>query len=417
MRPVEVSRQMISGIVELMSPRRAIGWAYEADDLTAPLILRARYQDTVMAEFQQNPVTWRDQTFPAGQPYRAHRFNLEFPRALEHRYTREMVVEATHVGTDKWGLLSRTLRVGPALFEFEVAPERDLRFKMNRVERTNPGTEFWTSVDDLGVGASPDSHPVFILGAARSGTTAIANGLAKGTRYRGFSEGHVLDLAIRFAHGVNEHFELKDRWIQPGTASGYHLGQLGYDRLRNEVISMLRRLAGGFNTPFWFDKTPTYQMIASVPILADMWPNARFIFMKRRGLENIASRIRKFAGVNFDGKCRDWNIIMSSWRSVRGILPGRHIELDQREMAENPEEAAKSVGRLLGLDPSEVESLAGVLRTEQPESTGAAASIVSDVSELGWSQSQIDVFRETCGVEMEAYGYTYDARYSVHPGT
>lgn len=44
----------------------------------------------------------------------------------------------------------------------------------------------------------------------------------------------------------------------------------------------------------WVDKTPDPRMIKCVPRLKRAWPNAKFIFVKRRGIENLESRIKKF---------------------------------------------------------------------------------------------------------------------------
>jgi hypothetical protein len=270
---------------------------------------------------------------------------------------------------------------------------------------------FWSDEAGRKPFESVESCPVFVLGAARSGTTALCVALEKSTRYRGFPEGHVLDVAVRLVNAVNAHFEKKDPWISPVEIAAYHLGQMGYARIQAETIELLKRLAAGYTTPFWFDKTPTYQMIASVPIIAQAWPNGRFIFMKRRGLENMRSRMRKFSRIDFPGSCRDWALIMSAWRTARESVPDRYLELDQRTMVDDVGSTAARVGRLLDLEPAEVEAFAAVLRRERPEATSPSANIITDLSELGWSAEQIEKFRGICGAEMDAYGYTYDAQY------
>jgi hypothetical protein len=235
--------------------------------------------------------------------------------------------------------------------------------------------------------------------------------LERGTRYKGFAEGHVFDLAIRLAHAVNAHFEKKDPWISPQVRAGYHLGHVAHARFHAETLELLRRLADGYTTPFWFDKTPTYQMIASVPLLAQAWPEGRFTFMKRRALENLRSRLRRFPGSNFTDNCRDWALIMRGWRTVREGVPGRFIEIDQRSMQADPGSTAGCVGRLLELERAEIDAFAAILERERPEMTDPSGNIVADLSELGWSAEQLQVFRSLCGAEMEAYGYTYDAQY------
>jgi hypothetical protein len=256
-----------------------------------------------------------------------------------------------------------------------------------------------------------ESYPVFVVGAARSGTSAMAQALVKATRYQGFAEGHVLDIAIRVGNAVEQHLDRKSIWVKHKDRGGYHLGRMPNARFEAATLAFLRSLTADFATPCWLDKTPTYQMIASVPVLADAWPNARFIFMKRRGLENVRSRLRKFRGQVFTFACKDWTLIMSGWRNVRNSIPGRFLEVDQYDMATDPALTAESVSTLLQLDPKEAEGLRECLTGERPEATGVPQDIVGDVAELGWSDEDLNQFREICGPEMSAYGYTYDGRY------
>jgi hypothetical protein len=377
-----------------------------------PLTVRARDRENVLVQIDLE--TPRP-LLPSQENSQVHAFCIEFPALLDQNQHSRLTIEAACRGSDHWCALPRHLKIlGPYLLQ-----EPPLLQNSGR-ESPSPGeaasskamqTSFWSDA----VGGAPlesiESCPVFVLGAARSGTTALCVALEKGTRYQGISEGQVLDVAIRLLNAVNAHFERKDRWIPPKTRAAYHLGQMAHSRFQTETINLVRRLAGGYTTPFWFDKTPTYEMIASVPIIAQAWPNSRFIFMKRRGLENMRSRISKFSPINFSGSCRDWALIMSGWRTVRESVPNRFVELDQRAVLDDAGSTAARVGLLLDLEPAEVESFAAVLSRERPEMTDPSASIVADLSELGWSTEQIETFRSVCGAEMDAYGYTYDAQY------
>jgi hypothetical protein len=402
---------MICGHVELLTPRCARGWAYGYDRASTPLTVRVRHGLSVLAQVDLMPRS-------SGAPVsffenRAHHgFELNFPTPVEFRFLPELSVEAASLGASDWFVLPRQLKVGtpvpdpqlPAFFELTHSSGRPAP------EPALP-TAYWsdeTAREDTEV---IQDRPVFVVGAVRSGTTVVTYALERCTRYRGFSEGHVFDIVIRLAHAMNSHFEWKERWLSRSEVALYHLGHISHAFVRDELVSLIRRLACGYTTPFWFDKTPTFEMVATVPLLAEAWPNARFIFMKRRGLENLRSRLRKFSKINFSGVCRDWNQVMSAWRVVRDVVPGRFVELDQRTLGDDPDGAAAALGPLLDLAPSEVESMATVFRQERPESTGMSADVVADISELGWTPEQIENFRQTCGAEMTAYGYSYDANY------
>ena len=129
-------------------------------------------------------------------------------------------------------------------------------------------------------------------------------------------------------------------------------------------------------------------------------------------LEYICSRIRKFASPDFAGDCRDWALIMGGWRNVPDTVFSRSLELDQRTAVRDPDAAAAQVDALLELIPSEIAAFAGVPRRERPEMTDPSAGIVADILETGWPPARIETFRGIRGAEMDADGYTYDARYS-----
>jgi hypothetical protein len=153
-------------------------------------------------------------------------------------------------------------------------------------------------------------------------------------------------------------------------------------------------------------------MILSVPIVARAWPSGRFIFLKRRGIENVSSQMRKFPMSSFDQNCRRWAQVMAGWRQIRSAIPGKFLELEQRALLHNPHGSALRVGTLLDLSTIEIDGLGTQLCILRPEVTDSPERIVSGMNESGWSSEMIETFYRICGAEMDAYGYTYDARYS-----
>jgi hypothetical protein len=405
---------MIVGMIELLTTRRAEGWAYVAEDPTLPLRVRARHRETILAqiELQEHrhlpPRPSFDNSWPPA-------FYIEFPAQLGSGTLNELTIEAARTGSDLWCALRshagvwRTLSQGAP----EVALESDGKSQPRRdpLSEASRNVPFWSDAVRSTSREDVESRPVFVVGSFRSGTTAISLALQQATRYRGFPEGHVLDVACRLVNAISAHFEVKDAWTPSEFTAMFHLGRMPHARFRAETIELLRRLAAPYTTPFWCDKTPTPQMIASVPIISQAWPNGRFIFMKRRGLENLRSRLRKFPQANFLGQCREWALIMSEWRSVRGTIPNRFIEIDQRSLLFDAGSTAARVGQFLDLNAAEIEAFRGVLGRVRPEATGRPEDIVSDPSELGWSAEQIEIFQRVCGAEMDAYGYTYDEEY------
>ena len=149
-----------------------------------------------------------------------------------------------------------------------------------------------------------DAGPLFILGAPRSGTTAMVAAIAALHRFGRFAtEGHFIyligDALARIVEGrLNPNCVARDR-----------------ERALAIIRNMLDEMYGG--AP-WIDKTPGVQQIKVVPALAQLYPGARFIFMYRPVVEAVRSTVavRKW---NQSGKELE---IAGRWVACQAPPPG-----------------------------------------------------------------------------------------------
>ena len=126
---------------------------------------------------------------------------------------------------------------------------------------------------------------------------------------------------------------------------GVMLGNIDKGELKRRLFEPFRAVVEdmGQDEP-WFDKTPDPGMILAGPIIQQLWPGSGFVFAKRRGIENVISRVKKFPGESFENHCAGWAGTMRVWRKVRELLPpGCFIEIEQRDMIEKPEVTAQSL--------------------------------------------------------------------------
>jgi hypothetical protein len=251
--------------------------------------------------------------------------------------------------------------------------------------------------------------PVFIVGSPRSGTSVVANVLSH-VGYHGFAEGHFLPLLRRIDLLVDDHFYW---WPSDPVVM---LGNVDKRDLKRKIFEAFRTVVNDLHpNEAWWDKTHHPEMILSIPIIRELWPASVFVFTKRRGIENVISRVKKFPDDSFEFHCYNWAKTMAAWRTIRQQLPpGCFIEVEQRDMIQQPERTARSLCAFLQLDESAVRAAYETMSFDRPEeSEEGSASKTSSLAESGWTVEQTETFLKNCETEMKEFGYTMDEHYSA----
>jgi hypothetical protein len=230
--------------------------------------------------------------------------------------------------------------------------------------------------------------------------------------YYGFQEGNFLSLL----HGVNQLVDRQYMWF-PSDDERVLLSNVDKPDLKRKLFESVRTVANTLNPKEpWFDKTGNPEMILAIPIVRELWPGAVFLFAKRRGIENVISRLTKFPGHPFEYHCANWAKNMSSWRAIREQIPAEcFLEVEQRKMVQHSEDAALELCSFLGVSNSMAPVAAQVMGTHRPqETTKGSASRTCSLDASGWTKEQIETFLKHCEPEMKAYGYTLDEQYSAN---
>lgn len=264
-------------------------------------------------------------------------------------------------------------------------------------------------------GLFPDHRPIFVLGPARSGTTIVGDALRLGAGIPGFHEGFLFTTAYQFLSALDERWDLIGPAIEhfgrdgaESESSRRALSRFDYDTFRAHVLRHFHELSTAGGEITWVAKTPDILMVHAVPMLAAAYPGARFVFVRRHGIDVIASRLRTHPEMTFTESCRDWAAIMLDWRSVRRFLGGRSFDVEQHEIARAPHTVAATLGRWLEFDEEQSEGIARVFTTRFPARTSARdLATPTLLSDTGWSVEQAEAFRIECGAAMDAYGYVF----------
>jgi hypothetical protein len=253
------------------------------------------------------------------------------------------------------------------------------------------------------------TKPIFILGSGRSGTSVISASLRMGAKIKGYPEGHFIPLVNYLTKEIDRFYKAKKNIVK----DEYALGHIKPDLVKTEIVKSLRNIVDGlFTSSQWVDKSPGHETIEAAPYLLEAWENARFIFAKRRGIECMISRLKKFPHVSFENHCIIWAKCMKSWLEVRNNLSNCAIEIDQREIALSPQETASKIGSFLQLETEQIANIENIFTNKRPQSTGSQESeLAIDLEETGWTPEQIAIFRKTCGSINRAFGYSETSSY------
>lgn len=254
--------------------------------------------------------------------------------------------------------------------------------------------------------AGSNSPPVFVIGTTRSGTSVVQLALLATKRYRGHGEGHLSPLLLQLASAVEQFWSRSQAAIQQKAA----VASLNKDDVLGSVFDLVRQAYAELygSSPFT-EKTPTIGAIRVAPWLHRVWPGAKVLLCRRRGLENIQSKRKKFPGLKFDQACNEWRACMLEWQSVRPAVPS-YLEIDQLEIALAPAATARRMGAYLELSDADVRFLAEYFAGRFPE-RGSADYKPSTLESMPWSEAEREHFRKACSAAMQAYGYRYDERY------
>jgi hypothetical protein len=250
--------------------------------------------------------------------------------------------------------------------------------------------------------------PVFVLGPARSGTSALALGLVKTGHYEGYGEGHLLPLALDMLAVVDRFYARRQDLRSSDTLLGAVHLEAFQRMVRRGFVQMTK---AAYPTGRWIDKTPSSAMVRAAPLMREIWPSAKFIFLKRRVIENVASRRRKFPHETLENHYRDWADVLSAWLSVRDVLGDSAMEVEQFEIAHRPEEEAMRIANFLDMPSAASLAFSRAIASDQPERTSTEFGQVESIDTLNLTTEEQRKLMLICDPVMIAFGYGYGTEY------
>lgn len=238
--------------------------------------------------------------------------------------------------------------------------------------------------------------PIFILGNPRTGSSTVSDCLRELLGIQGYHEGQF--------NNLKEYEANKDIAI----------GNINRELFFNNILHSFKNTYESLfddSQKYWIDKTPDSNLYEIKQILY-LWPDSKFIMLKRRSLENIKSRLIKFPSDDFQYHCQSWNNIMQNWYHLdKTLLKDNFIEIEHYDMLFNIEKVAKDITSLLPDYKDKEEQIISFFQTNYNQSTTGKKPEIVDIDTIGWTDDQKMIHHKTCGETLNLYNYSLDKNY------
>lgn len=261
--------------------------------------------------------------------------------------------------------------------------------------------------------SNKEVSPIFITGSVRSGTTIVTRAL-RGVGIPGYDEGRFIELmglfiklsGKRYETQFKAHTFMADVMLKDVPQEVFHKD------FSDWFLEQYMKYCRYEST--WVDKTPNVEFFYTIPFLIESFPSVKFIIMKRRPIENIESRLKKFTHqkTSFEEHCFRWLEVMEEISKVKKIIPSeKYIIIDQYDVSQNPTEVAEKLGLFLNLNFQQIEKIKGIFMETRPESTGGSEEKIKSLEETIWTDEQKEFFLKTCGPMAKEFGWSLDDKY------
>jgi hypothetical protein len=244
---------------------------------------------------------------------------------------------------------------------------------------------------------------VFIAGAPRSGTSILLFAIKAIFDLPGYGESHVMPAINQMIHSFYL-YKRQFEGVEKSVATQIMLKQVSLEAIREPLFQYVRDLyRKNFPDERWVDKTPSPPGIYALPIVEEIFPDARLIVTKRSGIEVVTSHVKKFSS-SFDVACDIWLSAMSGLTKIQSLCRNL-IVIDQYDFSNATDQVARMIAVHIG-DSERVDDLAQFLRTEYVERSSAHDwSKRLQLQDTSWSDDQKGIFRTKCGDLMDKLGY------------
>lgn len=262
--------------------------------------------------------------------------------------------------------------------------------------------------------------PVFVIGSARSGTTALAYALATHSALWTSAESQFLSTLFGNDRANmafdNAYRDTVEEWLAVQRVDrAEFLGSLGLG-----VDALFRSRSGGRG---WVDHTPHYVYMADT--LAEMFPTARFVHILRDGRSVVDSMIhfgdrldgdeQRLADLpawssDFTEACQAWATSVRAGLDFGNRHPGRCRTVVNEDVSARPREHFAMLLRFLGLPPEPGPANWWATHRINSSFVRNGRGTVPESGWRSWSTSRREIFERYAGDLLTSHGLAADGR-------
>ena len=266
------------------------------------------------------------------------------------------------------------------------------------------------------------SRPIFVIGAGRSGTTALTRALGR----------HPAIYALERECPFPSHVGGLSYYIKPEAHAGYYqenqmldngrlirrLANLCFESCRGSNFGLadtLKQLSRGdfslLKARHWCIKTfPSREEFLG---LCRLFPKAKFIYILRNGMDMVQSRTKfaNFKEHGFYDHCLTWTMNVDKYGYIADH-PYHALEIRHDVLISDPVATFHDIFELLELEyhsgPADFIGNTIVHPLDQPTKDNVNIQEVLQKREAPykiWSDEEKKIFKEVCGENMQRMGY------------
>ncbi len=254
-------------------------------------------------------------------------------------------------------------------------------------------------------------NPILVLGAARSGTTAITRGIAAAAEYTVIDVSARLGLLHRLTQTAriyaNAQATVSPEQPAPAELSAAVLAALIGDLCAGPT---------GGDPPsrqaevlYAADVQTDCPNLQAAQIVLQQRPNAQAVVVWRHGVDFVNSRLRAFPHLIFASHCLTWSAAMAEMHRLSHSFESRVLVIEHGELLASPASVAAKLRRFLDLGTAGENSISRTFAASKPGRTAAHLDRpVLDPAKAGWAMPEIAMFRTLCGEASRQAGYQID---------